>query len=445
MKEIIGAVWSAIALSRARVEALPQGALASAALFLSNFLVAKLTIYAAPIAIAAFASPDVYGGIELAQSVGLMTTSFFVGAPLAGVTQCYLIKGERHVGDQLAAIGLLFCSLGLLATTMCWLAGVDRMSLLVVASFATLVVHNGGAAWFRMRAKRNQIAWVDGSALLLSLLIVLLVLVFDGVTTLASVTRGYAILTAVSIGASLLILIKSLQAGLVERLKRSTSIGFPMVVVGAMATWLGVGGRITVGLLDPSNVAAYGVAFRIAGFALGLHQLVMTAAFARVYRSRTREADAILSVFFAGVGLLSGAIAIFGPPIVSLLKLNALDAGGKAVFASTLSLTCVQTFFWIGYAMLQVRINRSGLAKRAVAPTIALTLCGAAVIFLVAKIFAAGIALISLMIAVHAAAYFALNAYVLAGMGRMPHRRMTIVGVVGGIGLATLAAVGKLA
>jgi hypothetical protein len=417
--------------------------LADGALFFANFFIAKMSIYAAPLVIATIATGPVYGAIELAQSFGLLVTSFVIGAPLAGITQNYLIRGDARVVDQLAAISAIFSGLSLLFFGAFWAWGIESSIQLVTAAFASAVLHNVAATWFRMRAARNLSAWVDGTALLSSLLIVAIAVLLTGQAQMATITSGYLILAAIVTILSGLLALRTISSGLLSRLVESTRVGIPMVVVGTMATWLGVGGRMTVGLLDAHNVAAYGVAFRIAGLALGLHQLAVTGLFAMLYRARTRMADFVISLFLAGVGIIVLGIGFSGRLIIGNFDFAALDQNGRDVFVKILPIVCVQTFYWIAYAMTQLRINRSRLAGKSILPTVFITFGGIAVIFGSSYFLDIGIAVLCWLIALHAAAFFFLNIYMLGQVGRMPHKKIMGVGILGGAILALAAVAGN--
>jgi hypothetical protein len=413
------------------------------AFFFANFFIAKIIIYASPLLIAAIATGAVYGSIELAQSFGLLITSFIVGAPLAGLTQNYLIRGDSHVMDQLAAIAVIFCGLTLFAYAVAWALGIQANVQLIIVSFATAVIHNVAATWFRNRAARNLTAWVDGTAGILAVLMVLISFVLVGSARIDVVTNAYLIFAIISTIIAGALLIYTATSGLGTRLIESTRIGIPMVIVGTMATWLGVGGRMTVGVLDEANVAAYGVAFRVAGLALGFHQLAVTGLFAKLYRARTREADFIISMFLVAVGMLLCGIGFCGTLIVTYFDFEALDANARTVFTRILPITCVQTFFWIGYAMLQMRINRTGMAGKSIIPTAIVMFGGITIIFAAGHFAHIGIETLCWLIALHAACFFFVSVYMLAVVRRLPHVLMMRSGVVGGVVLSAVAVIGN--
>ncbi len=412
------------------------------AIFFGNFFIAKLCIYFAPLLIAAIAPGPIYGAIELAQSFGLLLSSFIIGAPLAGLTQNYLVRGDRHIIDQLAAIAALFCGLSLVLSIGIWSAGFAAQTQLIIAAFASIVIHNVAGTWFRNRAARNLTAWVDGTAGLLAVAAVLVSIILFGVVNFRIVTHVYIAIAAFATIAATLLLIKTATQGLWARLLESTRIGIPMIVVGTMATWLGVGGRLTVGALANENIAAYGVAFRVAGLALGVHQLAVTGLFAMLYRARTKEADSIMAMFFTAVAILLIFISFSGSLVVYYFDLAALDANGRNVFVRILPITCLQTFFWIGYALLQMRVNRTGLAAKSIIPTAIIMFGGIGIIFGAGYFAHITIETLCWLIALHASAFFFLSVYMLSAKRRLPHVLMMRTGIIGGIALSVAAATG---
>lgn len=406
--------------------------------FLSNFGLAKAITYLAPLGIALVATAEVYGAIELAQSVGLLVTSLLFGAPLNGVTQLYLVKGERGLMAQLALVSIIGCLFGLMAYLLLLLSGASMIVQLVAVSLVVAAIHNVAGTFFRTLNYRNLTAWSDGFATLVAGAIVA-VLVGLNRNTIEGLTEGYAVCAIIGLLGSVYWLTRTDRTRLRDRLIASIRIGLPMVVVGVLAIWLGAGGRIMIGFLNASELAAFGVAFRISGFALGVHQLMTTAFFARIYSARTRAADRILGGFLIAVGMLSLALGIGGRWLPELVTFSALDAASVVSYQRILPISALQTFYWIGYAMLQVRINRSRLAGPAIVPTIAVTAIGMAIIFAIGLLWSNDIVLLSWLIAAHAAAFFFTNVYVLARRG-LPHKLITQVGTAGGLILTIAAA-----
>lgn len=410
----------------------------TAAAFLPNFALAKGVIYLVPLAIAAWAPPAIYAGVELANSLGLLVAGALAGPIVNGATQVYLVNGERRVFDQLSLVVLISCLAALLLAAGAQLAAADALTVLVIASFGVAVIHFVVSSAFRMLSWRNSTAWADGTAMILSGLIVLALLRAGEPPTLPELTIGFALLAGLGAALAALGLVRWRAPSLPGRLAATFAAGLPITVVGALAMWLAAGGRVAVGLTNASELAAYGVAFRVSGLALGIQQLVNTAMYAWLYTVRTRRADPLLAAFFFATLLLLLAIAASAPWLTDFVELSALDARGKESFRHILPLTALQVFYWIGYALLQIRVNRYRLAGRAIVPTAVVTLAGVAVILGIGLLVSNDIVLLSWLIALHGAALFFTNVAILARRG-LPHRKVTLIGVGGGGALGLVA------
>jgi len=412
----------------------------AALLFLPNFVLAKGAIYLLPLAIAALAPAQVYGSIELAVSIGLLASTVTVGIPMGGMNQVYLVRGERRIVDQVAAIVLIGCSVASLLAVGAYLLDLDPTSVMVMASLGVAVVHQVGASASRMLSWRNLAAWTDGIAMLAAGALILVLIAFEGSPSLTGMTLGYLLLGALATIATAILLVAIRKPGLRERLRTCVKLGLPMTIFALLGIWLSVGGRILVGLFNATDLAAYSVAFRVAGITLGIHQLAATALFAKLYSARTREADKLLTLFFVAVGVATAAVAVAGRAVPELIGLSALDARGVAAYRAVLPLAGIHTFYWIGFGMVQLRINRYGLAQRTILPTLLISVAGIALICGVAMFYSTDIVLLSWLIAFYAAAFFFANTLVLARRG-LPHRRLTNTGIFGGLLLLALALV----
>ena len=405
------------------------------ALFLGNFGFAKVIIYLAPLLLAYFTSSEIYGAIEFSQSLGLLIISFSAGIPLAGLNQRYLVNGDRNIGDLFYLLTMAFSLLTIILTAIGWVLEWPAIPLLVIASISSALLHNVIATWFRMIGARNRIAWADGTATLLAGLLVLLVIISPSDMSIRALTGAYVALNFLITLISGALWSRHRRPAAFGRLRQMFMIGLPMTIVGGLAIWLGIGGRIIIGFISAKDVAVYGVAFRIAGLALGIHQLAVTALFAKLYRSRTRFADPVFSLFLSAVALLCLLLSASGPVIIYFVDFESLDSYGRELFAAVLPATACHTLLWIGYAMLQMRINRFRLAGQAIIPTIAVTVVGIAVIFAVSFFVGYDIVLVSWMITVHAAIFFLVNYLILAKNG-IPHRRVGAVTFVGAVIIA---------
>lgn len=406
--------------------------------FLGNFLLSKGAIYLAPLAVAILAQPAVYGAVEMSQSVSLLVASFVVTPALQGLTQHFLIRGRTEYKDITWLLVLLVSLATLLSLAVAGAGGADSIVVLVCASFVGAGLHVIGNSTALMLGARNVATWTAGTNILIVAVLVGLLLATRGEATVSWLSWSYVLIAVAMLLVALVALLRSRQPELWFRLKRLSAVGLPMVLVGGLSIWLSVGGRITIGLFNASALPAYGVAFRIAGLLLGIHQLAMTAFFVSIYRGRVRTTDQLMAAFMLVV-LVSGAAICFAAPwIAAPFAGGALDTRGTETFVRILPPTTLHTFYWIGLAMLQLRVNRFGIAGAALLPTATATVGGVAITVAIALLVSSDVVLLSWLLAAHAALLFFVTAAALRWR-RLPHRLMEKLGVFGGLGLALIA------
>lgn len=411
--------------------------------FFANFGLSKIAVYATPIFIAAIAPAQVYGAIEFGWAIALFSATLVAGASLAGLNQRYLVLRDRVVGDELALITMAGAGLGVALGLGALMLGAPPEWAVALGSLGIAVFHNVASTFFRMRGDRNLTAWFDGTATIAAGLIIAGLWAAQASMTTADLALAYIVAAAAITLGSAAIFLSLRRPNLHDRMRRSFIIGSPILAGAVLAMWLGVGGRMIIGFLDASLVATYSLMFRVAGLALGIHQLATTMLFARLYAARTRDADRLLLPFLTGVGTLTGLIAFTAPPFVHHAGFEALQNGGEAGFRKALPIVCVQIFFWIAFAMLQLRINRAGLAARAIAPIAWITVGGALAIVVAARMFDFGLVGLCWGIAIQSAAYFWAEWAILA-RARLPHRRIGLCAAGFGVSLTAWALVNQM-
>jgi len=413
------------------------GIVSSSALFLASFASARILVYLVPLVIAAKASGVVYGAIEVALSVSLLVASFTISIPLAGANQQYLVAGRQGMGHLFTVLAIAGGTISLTICLIFFIADASRPVQLAVCAIGAAIFHTLFVTWFRMHGMRNAIAWSDGTATFIVGLILITLTASGLLLTVSNVALGYVAIIALLLIGALFIWFRVEKTDLKNLFLDCCRVGLPMVAVGSLAVWLGIGGRITIGLVSFKDVAAYSLAFRIAGLALGVHQLAVTALFARLYKSRTRWVDPMFSWFLIAASVLLTGLMLLGPLLINWFEMSSLDGGGEKVFRLILPANCIQTLFWIGYAMLQLRINRFNLSGRAILPTVVVLVLGLLLILGYGWFVSSDAVIISWMIAAHGAAFFTVN-WVLLARNRLPHIRVGLT-MIGGTLLLLIA------
>lgn len=407
--------------------------------YLASFMTARLATYLVPLILAALAPPQVYGGIEVAYAISLLIVTVAVSAPLHGFSHLSLIGEERAVNDQAAAIVLASCvlaGLGFAAAALLDVTSYPMLTVAVAGVSATQIVMS-----FLLRIGRRTwiLPWIDGLVLLFGLLAVTAIVGLRGRVETSMVSDVFATLTVCLGLLAAAWLHRRPVARLTARLAASTRVGTTMAAFALFSTWIAVSGRIMIGFIAPDDLAAYGVAFRIAAVGLGMPQLVLTAFWTTIYIAPTRSVDRLLAWFLAGTALVLALVCLFGRILIREVEFEAMDAHAVLLSQELLPPVALQIFFWSGHVMLQPRINRCGVAGRSIAPLTVLTVAGGALILASSWLGAAIVGTVWLL-ALYSAAYFFTSWILLARRG-LPHTATLRVAICAGAGLALLVLV----
>jgi hypothetical protein len=404
---------------------------------LANFAVAKVVIFAVPLVLAVVSAPRVYGAIEAAYAAGLMLASLMLLAPLYGISHQYLIGEQRAVRDQGAVLVLAVCVSSLAATSFATFAGASMTVLLAVGLAGATAIQITAAFFLRMRERSYLVAWSDGFTLLAIAVVVAVSARFVATDILSLLVFILFLISLAAAAVAAAILVRSLEHGLKQRLLTAARLGAPMYAYAIFNIWAGASGRVLLGLLSLADVAAYAVAFRIAGAALLTHRLTITVLWSRVYTASPTEADRLLAIQVALAALIAAAVSLGGPWLIDSLDLLALDARAAGSAATILPVVALQIFFFAAHSLLQARVNRTGAAGKSLLPMAAITVAGLGLI-LAANALGAGIGTLCWLLALYCATYFFGTLMFLAEHD-MPHRRVAGVGAVGGALLAVIA------
>ena len=404
---------------------------------LANFAVAKVVVFAVPLALAAVSAPRVYGAIEVGYAAGLMIASMALLAPLYGITHQYLVGEQRAIRDQAALLVLAVCLLSLAATSVAAFAGASITVLLSLGLAGATAIQLTAGYLLRLREGSYLVAWSDGFTLIAIALVVALSARFLATDLLSLLVAFLLLISLAAVAVASVVLARSIEPGLKQRLAASARLGAPMYAYAIFNIWAGASGRVVIGLLSLADVAAYAVAFRIAGVALLTHRLTITVLWSRVYTASPEEADRLLAFQVAVAGLIAAAVSVGGHWLIDALDLLASDARAAGISAAILPVVALQIFFFAAHALLQARVNRTGAAGRSLLPMAAITAAGL-VLILAAKTLGAGIGALCWLLALYCATYFFATLMFLSRQA-MPHPRVAAVGAGGGAVLALIA------
>jgi hypothetical protein len=404
---------------------------------LANFAVAKVFIFAVPLLLAAISAPPVYGAIEMAYAVGLMLANLPLLAPLYGISHQYLLGEQKVFQDQAAALVLAVCASSLLTMAMASAAGLSTTVLLTLGMAGAAAIQVTGAFLLRMLDRSYLVAWSDGLTLLAVAVIVAAAARLSSADILRLLVAALVLVSMIACAVAAAILLRSLKQGLKQRLFTAARLGAPMYVYAIFNIWAGASGRVLIGLLSLADVAAYAVAFRIAGAALLSHRLTITVLWSRVYTSPPAAADRLLAVQVIIAAIIAAIVSLSGPWLIDRLDLLATDQRAAAAAAAILPIVALQIFLFAAQSLLQARVNRTGAAGKSLLPMAAITAAGVALI-VAAKALGAEIDTLCWLLALYCATFFLGTLAVLARHA-MPHPRVAGAGAAGGAVLALIA------
>ncbi len=353
------------------------------AAFLANFGVAKGLIYFLPLVIAAMAIPETYAAMEFAFALAPLI-AMFPGSPvLAAIPQLYLVRGDRNVRDLAAMVAAVTAALMLPAGLLLLLFAGPKPAMVAFAA-ACVAAQGAASVLSRTMSRRHLAAWADGiAALSMFLAAGLAWFVFGSWFDAQAAAIAWAII-CVPLAFVLLQLSRSWRGPHARlRLRHAFAIGLPMVINGLFGMVVASGGRIAFGLFtQPWDLAAYAIGFRVAGLMLGVHQLMVTAFFARAYGARTRAFDRMAPFYLLAVAATGCVLCLFAPEMLPALGFKALTVDRQDALVSWLPLIALQVFLWISFATLEFRVNRARLAGRIIPVNAVVTLLAAGGLFL---------------------------------------------------------------
>ncbi|MEG3085057.1 hypothetical protein U1707_15500 [Sphingomonas sp. PB2P12] len=384
--------------------------------------------------IAALVQPHLYETIEWSLATALPIMTVLIGTPLQALARQRLVRNED--GHEIWLLLFLACA---------GCATIGAVALLLSLEIFALVVAIGGAVaiqmilaeWSRSGPPSLATAWLDGLPLLLSATIVGCLALAGSAPAEKPVAASLIVVSAGSGVAAAIKLRNEALGTLASKLRQSFNAGRQMAAAALFGVWLGVSGRVLVGLVCEAHLATYALAFRLAGVALIVHQIGLTLFYRRIFTARTRSADRLLSPLLAGGWLLAGLVALIGPAIARAASMDVSGAKAGVVLDQILPIVALQTGFWVGYALLQARVYRLGLAKALLPWAVGIAaLFGTAIVLFAAA--GVGVVGLSWLLAGQSAACFLLALMLLARSG-LPHVRTGWTGAAGGIALTAIA------
>jgi O-antigen/teichoic acid export membrane protein len=331
--------------------------------FVFSFALAKGTSFLAAMTIPRLVDAPSYGVVELAMTVGVLSSSVLgLGVPGAA-NRLYLVDKEPRAQFLLAGSCLWLAALGLVgAFVLAWL-DFDTKYVVCGAILGLYGLQFSASTFTRMRGFIHFSGWFDNVALLV-VCALLAVFATRQSTNLESFTRSLIVLSGLLGMAALVILVRAAVPHLREIALRALSIGFPMMLFGASSLLIFGTLRIALGRsLTLSDVASYSLCARVTLLLVFISQVLATGFFRQLYQMESADVSRIFTAWVLALAGASTVLAIVAHFTSDLLVIGtAIPAGSvKAIFPAV----TVQTALWILNSNLEMYIVRELLARKA--------------------------------------------------------------------------------
>lgn len=331
--------------------------------FLIAFVGLKVVALFGMLWLARVAAPEVFGGIELALSVGLIVVGVgLLGVP-GGVTRLALALDEPLIGDHLSFAALCIAGPASVAAIVGLAIGAPPVAVLIPALCAVTSFQASGSTFARIRARPMLNSIIDPLPTL-SVLAIAGGLWAAGRLSLASLALGVTLLAAVLTAALLVGFIRNRRPDFVAAYRRALAISLPLLALSGVAMIVGAGLRPLLGVrFSLADLAIYSLCFRLCAPSMLMHQILGTAFFARIYKASDRDFDRVAAGLMSLCMLTVVAVWLALPPLVALV----FPTYGPALPGLTVLFPMVglQVIYWILIALLEMRVGRHAVATGA--------------------------------------------------------------------------------
>lgn len=331
--------------------------------FVFSFALAKGTSFLAAMAIPRLVDAPSYGVVELAMTVGVLSSSILgLGMPGAA-NRLYLVDKEPRAQFLLAGSCLWLAAVGLFGAFALVQLGFDAKYVVCSAILGLYGLQFSASTFTRMRGFIHYSGWFDNIAILL-VCALLAVFATREHTDLGSFTGSLLVLSGLLGTAALIILVKAAVPDLKAVARRALSIGFPMMLFSASSLLIFGTLRIALGRsLTLSDVASYSLCARVTLLLVFISQVLATGFFRQLYQMEGADVSRIFTAWVVALAGASTVLAIVAHFASDLLVIGtAIPADNvKAIFPAV----TVQTVLWILNSNIEMYIVRELVAQKA--------------------------------------------------------------------------------
>lgn len=330
--------------------------------FLFVFVGAKAVALLGFLWLARVGGGQVFGGVELALSVGLMVaTAGLLGLP-GGVTRLALVMDEQRIVDLLsfaaACVAVPASLLAIVSLALGWPA----LWALVLACCALASFQLVASSFARIRALPLVNSVVDPFTVLV-ILVVATPLWLTGSLTLAGLAVVLTAAGTATSAALVLVHFQKRRSDFRASYVRAVVISLPMLAMSGVMLLASMGLRPALGLkFSLEDLAFYALCFRLMAPCMLIHQVITTGFFARIYASSEAGFDRLVA---AMTGVYCLVIVTLWALMPLMLRVGFPSyADNASTILPLFPLVGLSVVFWIVSAMLEMMAGRHGAAGR---------------------------------------------------------------------------------
>lgn len=375
--------------------------------FLFVFVGAKVVALVGMLWLARVAAPEVFGGVELALSAALIVAGVgLLGIP-GGVTRLSLAMDEPRIADHLSFTALCIAGPATISAFTTLALGGSPVAVLMLASCAVVAFQVSASTYARIRARPMLNSVVDPLPVLSMLTIALGLWATDRLTMAAMAVTMTLLACALTMGLAIGFALLRRPQFLVSY-RRALAISLPLLAFSGVAMMVGAGLRPLLGIrFSLEDLALYSLCFRLCAPSMLMHQMLMTAFFARMYQATDKAFDRVVTGL-AGACILTVIVLSLSMPILVPMVFPAYEPA-LASLAAIFPLVGLQVVYWILIALMEMKIGRHAVAAgAAVTGYVIFALFAAAFLALPIDTLVQATALFDLALAAFAVAQFIL-------------------------------------
>jgi len=356
---------------------LSSNAIRTGVTFVLSFGLGKGTSFLAAIALPRLLDAQVYGGVELALTIGSLGAAV-LGLGATSVAMRRALVDNEPRGETLIFVHCLWLAVvGLAVAAGLAAAGWAVQYVCGAAMMGIIGFQVSAASLTRIRGQVHLSGWFDNISIMITLVLVVLVVAI-GKADLPTFTWCVVAATAVSGIAAGWILLRGPSIPWRLIVSDIVTLGVSMMLFGAAMALIFGTIRIAIAQeLVLRDVASFSLCARICLILIFISQALVTGLFRPIYQAGGEAIARAFSLWIVVLSALALAVAIAGyygaPLLVAGTTTPAAD------FAAVFPAVVVQTAFWVLNSNLEIFVVRELLSRQASVACVVIAAAGLAV------------------------------------------------------------------